>query len=285
MNFDRLASLANADQERLIRIVVPKIDHTSSALRYHFEQSLKKSKFSTRHFVEESLKGDLTSLMVSAHIAGIRRANLLAKAGKQSLELGLADTAAAFIQRLASGFRSLQKRYDTTALAVLNDASDDINKDLHFTVSALVKQGAHIREAKEVLKERFDRLGLKPLHKGQFETIFRTQAQIAFAAGKYQAETENPFIYRELWGYKYVTVEDSRVRPTHAILDGVCLPKDHPFWQLFYPPNGFNCRCQAIPIFVEMPIVMPPREYNGNPIAPDKGFALRPGTIFNPLAS
>lgn len=289
IDYYRLAALANNDQNRLMAIVVPKIDHTSNALRYHLEQALRKNNFSTRKFIAESLHGDLTAIMMSSHIAGIRRADLLAKAGKKplaaSLELGIVSYASDFLKKIGTQFRELQKKYSTTALSVLNDASDDINKELHGTVSELVAQGAHIREAKEVLKSKFDSLGLKPLHKGQLETIFRTTGQIAFSAGKFQAETENPFIYRELWGYKYVTVEDSRVRPTHAILDGVCLPKDHPFWKAFYPPNGFNCRCQAIPIFHEMQIVNPPMYYNGQPIKPDKGFAFHAGTIFNPLAS
>lgn len=289
IDYARLAALSNNDQNRLVSTIVPKITHTSNALRFHIEQSLRKSSFSTRNFLRESLHGDLTSLMVSSHLAGIRRASLLEKAANKeiaaSLELGIVSSAADFLRKLGANFRKLQTKYSTTALAVLNDTSDDINKDLHNTVSELVTQGAHVREAKEVLALKFDSLGLKPIHKGQLETIFRTTGQIAFAAGKWQAETENPLIYRELWGYKYVCVEDSRTRPTHEILDGTCLPKDHPFWQMFYPPNGYNCRCQAIPIFHEIRIVLPPTTYNGQPIRPDKGFAFRAGTIFNPLAS
>jgi SPP1 gp7 family putative phage head morphogenesis protein len=42
---------------------------------------------------------------------------------------------------------------------------------------------------------------------------------------------------------RYITVKDTRVRPEHAKLHGVTLPKDHPFWRTYYPPNGYNCRC------------------------------------------
>lgn len=44
----------------------------------------------------------------------------------------------------------------------------------------------------------------------------------------------------------YETVGDSRVRPDHATLEGVCLPVDDPFWSVAYPPNGWNCPCRVL---------------------------------------
>lgn len=42
---------------------------------------------------------------------------------------------------------------------------------------------------------------------------------------------------------KYTTVGDKRVRPDHAVLDGVIKSVDDPFWNTFMPANGFRCRC------------------------------------------
>jgi SPP1 gp7 family putative phage head morphogenesis protein len=42
---------------------------------------------------------------------------------------------------------------------------------------------------------------------------------------------------------EYKTVGDGRVRDEHRRLEGTILPVDHPFWNLYYPPNGWNCRC------------------------------------------
>ena len=41
----------------------------------------------------------------------------------------------------------------------------------------------------------------------------------------------------------YDAVQDRRTRAEHAALDGVTLPVDSPFWNFYYPPNGWNCRC------------------------------------------
>lgn len=44
---------------------------------------------------------------------------------------------------------------------------------------------------------------------------------------------------------EYVTARDAKVREEHRALDGVILPIDAPFWQQYYPPNGWNCRCSV----------------------------------------
>ncbi|MDD6471780.1 MAG: phage minor head protein, partial [Bacteroidales bacterium] len=50
------------------------------------------------------------------------------------------------------------------------------------------------------------------------------------------------------YNLQYRTVRDSHVRPEHAALDGVTLPPSDPFWETYYPPNGWNCRCSAIQV-------------------------------------
>lgn len=47
---------------------------------------------------------------------------------------------------------------------------------------------------------------------------------------------------------QYRTQKDGSVRPEHAALDGVTLPPSDPFWQDFYPPNGWNCRCDVVQV-------------------------------------
>lgn len=42
---------------------------------------------------------------------------------------------------------------------------------------------------------------------------------------------------------EYVTMEDDRVRDEHRVLHGIILPVDDPFWNAYYPPNGYRCRC------------------------------------------
>lgn len=45
---------------------------------------------------------------------------------------------------------------------------------------------------------------------------------------------------------QYKTAEDDRVRPSHQVLDNIVRRYDDPFWKTYYPPNGWNCRCDVI---------------------------------------
>lgn len=47
---------------------------------------------------------------------------------------------------------------------------------------------------------------------------------------------------------QYRTAEDEKVRESHALLNGITLPADDPFWDKYYPPNGWGCRCQAVQV-------------------------------------
>jgi len=44
----------------------------------------------------------------------------------------------------------------------------------------------------------------------------------------------------------YQTVGDSRVRPSHQVLDGIIRAITDAFWDVYYPPNGWGCRCDAV---------------------------------------
>ena len=42
---------------------------------------------------------------------------------------------------------------------------------------------------------------------------------------------------------QYRTVGDNKVRKEHRALEGITLPSSDPFWDSYYPPNGWRCRC------------------------------------------
>lgn len=44
---------------------------------------------------------------------------------------------------------------------------------------------------------------------------------------------------------RYETVGDARVRLAHRALDGITRPVDDAFWDEWFPPNGWRCRCDV----------------------------------------
>lgn len=80
-------------------------------------------------------------------------------------------------------------------------------------------------------------------NKNYLKTEFNTaigQSQMAREYTDYQVNN-TPLI-------QYRTQRDKRVRDEHAILDGITLPTDDPFWRYNMPKNGWNCRCFTVPL-------------------------------------
>ena len=57
--------------------------------------------------------------------------------------------------------------------------------------------------------------------------------------------------------FEYRTAGDSKVLPAHEALDRTRLPKGDPFWQDYFPPNGWGCRCDAIEVPSDTPLSTP----------------------------
>lgn len=63
-------------------------------------------------------------------------------------------------------------------------------------------------------------------------------------AAKWDELTED----EERYYLQYRTMGDSKVRKAHAELNGITLPASDPFWNNYYPPNGFGCRCTVMKV-------------------------------------
>jgi len=170
----------------------------------------------------------------------------------------------------------LETTFQTSALRVMSNVRAATEKKLQRAVLISATKGEHVRDGVKRLKRAFDASGITPRHKSHLETIYRTQTRMAYSAGRYQAE-QHEAVQEILWGYRYVTTGDDRVRENHIGLHGTVAPKDDPIWTKITPPNGWNCRCELIPLFRKTKIRMPPKM-----AVPDRGFSFNPGTVFTP---
>src|SRR5512139_1801078 len=80
----------------------------------------------------------------------------------------------------------------------------------------------------------------KRLTPARMRLIYDQNMQTAYMAGRYKQMKANAE-FRPWW--QYTAVMDGKTRPAHRALHGKTFRHDDPFWDSFYPPNGFRCRC------------------------------------------
>lgn len=51
---------------------------------------------------------------------------------------------------------------------------------------------------------------------------------------------------RDRYLLQYRTVGDKRVRESHLLMHNITLPITSRFWDWYFPPNGWNCRCTVV---------------------------------------
>lgn len=76
----------------------------------------------------------------------------------------------------------------------------------------------------------------------------RAEYNFVAASAEMAARWEQFMADGDRYNLQYRTQADDKVRPEHAALDRVTLPPSDPFWEEFYPPNGWNCRCTVVQV-------------------------------------
>lgn len=76
-------------------------------------------------------------------------------------------------------------------------------------------------------------------------TVYRTNMVTAYNSGRVrQAKRMRGFCV----GFEFLATMDSSARNNHSLAHRLRAPLDSPFWKLFHPPLGYNCRCILKPI-------------------------------------
>lgn len=143
------------------------------------------------------------------------------------------------------------------AFTVAKSAGFDILRDIFDAIDASLKDGSTEREFAKLVTPTLQAKGwwgrrdvLNPQtglteeaqlgSPRRLRLIFDVNMRVSYAAGHWAHFERNrvarPFL-------RYVAIMDERTRPTHALHHNVCLPIDHPHWNIWSPPCGWACRC------------------------------------------
>lgn len=190
-------------------------------------------------------------------------------------------------------FYALAESHRVRAFTVSGLARADMIHEIYRSMGRALESGETFEEWKKSLPHIWEENGWTGKRAWRVDNIFRTNIQTAYNAGRYKQMMEVSE-GRPYW--QYSAVNDSRTRPTHRALHGRVYRHDSPFWDTFYPPNGFRCRCKVKTLSERQVRERGLKVWDGNglgelieppgpggttlparPLMPDKGFAGNPG--------
>lgn len=142
--------------------------------------------------------------------------------------------------------------------AISHEVPDEMKAYLEkdgFIFSGL-KTHAQLTEARSYLKDQggniipyhqFEQKILK-LNEKYNRHYLEAEYEFAVQSSQSAANWANLQTNTARYWLEYRTAGDERVRASHAALNGTCLPADDDFWNSYYPPNGWRCRCVAVEV-------------------------------------
>jgi len=139
------------------------------------------------------------------------------------------------------GWTDLWQSNHDHAFVVAGATKMALVEDMQQAIQKAIKQGTTLAEFRKDFDKTVAKHGWAYNGERGWRTrvIYETNLRTSYAAGRYE-QLQN----FEFWQYHHSTGV-TNPRPQHVAWSGLVLPKDDPFWQTHYPPNGWGCRCYA----------------------------------------
>lgn len=154
-------------------------------------------------------------------------------------------------------FTRMVGREKNKAFTVAGVVEADMVRNVQTLVDKAIDQGWGVNDLSFALKKAnveytgtvygTDTKKGQPFTAYHTETILRTHFADVYSRGR-EAMFNDPDVIEFLPAFMYSAILDSRVRESHAAMDGRIYERDDPIWSEWTPPNGYKCRCIKTPI-------------------------------------
>jgi SPP1 gp7 family putative phage head morphogenesis protein len=134
----------------------------------------------------------------------------------------------------------------------------DILKDVHSFLAGHMLTGGTKKEFRDDMQHWLLKKGWYSNHRWDEEKpsllpwhldiIYRNNLATSFQVGRYE-QLQQTKAARPYWQYK--SMQDASTRPEHAMMHNRIYSADDSFWTMWYPPNGYNCRCFVVSLSYE----------------------------------
>lgn len=137
---------------------------------------------------------------------------------------------------------------------ISGEMADKLNRDV-FVFSGC-KTYHELREAAQLLRDDQGRIKpfrkfydeVKQIHPEYNERYLEAEQEFAVHSAQSAAQWAEIERAGDRYDLQYRTANDGKVRPAHAMLEGLTRPQSDPCWAEIMPPNGWKCRCRVVQV-------------------------------------
>lgn len=244
----------------------------------------------------KSASGSITEkLLATSFLLGIDHADSSIKLDDESYPLPLKqisfDEAASFLKNripvTKKEWNDIEEKLRFRAFTMTRLAELDYIEKAKQTIISSIESGGSIAESWKSLRENID-VDVDKVNPGYWETVYRTNIQTAYNAGRKKGYEKNPPDALAL-----IVIEDGRTSSICRPLIGLVLPYNDPFWDTHWPPFHFNCRTTVRAVynreikdenvsFSNAPtseVFVPQKGFGSNPLESGNWWMLRSNQI------
>lgn len=138
-------------------------------------------------------------------------------------------------------YAALRDGYRNAGFSIAGQTEVDLLEVAKRSVAGSLRRGYDSVRAGKSLNDALKRAGYDPLEPWHARLVAQMNYATAYGAGSWE-QLHAPGMRGIIPAFRYVTMRDNRVRPEHARMEGKVFARNHPFWDTWWPPNGYNCR-------------------------------------------
>jgi SPP1 gp7 family putative phage head morphogenesis protein len=146
------------------------------------------------------------------------------------------------IQLPSSGYADVVGEQHSHGFMVAGASHDALVEDFYNAIQQGMKEGAGY----PAFKARFDEIAAK--HDWAYNGSSGTRSKIIYETNI--SQSYNAGKYKQMWGirdlrphWQYIHNDSPHPRAAHQQLHGKIYAADDPFWNFYFPKNGWGCKC------------------------------------------
>lgn len=146
-------------------------------------------------------------------------------------------------------YDALDEMAQARAFTIAGVTELDVVSSVYEAVGRAIEDGTTLEDFRKAVGDLLETEWGGP-NPSRLETIFRTNVQSAYSAGRY-IQNNRPEVRATHPYSRFSAILDDRTTDICESLDGTVLPSDDPFWSSHQPPLHFNCRSDITAISPE----------------------------------